>query len=763
MEALFTFLFKYRPFAFDKGHIVLGTPGAVLGFTLAGLVVAAALVFTYTRARGKTRPRDRLVLAALRCGVVALLVFCLLRPKLVLSTVVPQRTFLGVLVDDSRSMQITDGAGGAARAAQVAHLVGTADSALARALSEKFLLRFFRFSTGAVRTASGAEATFNGRETHLGRSLDDARAELAGVPLSGLVVLTDGADNSGAGLTEALLALKAAAVPVFTVGVGRERFAKDIELTRVDAPREVLKGTSLVVDLQVRQSGFAGTTVTVFVEDAGRIVGSREVTLPPDGQTVTARVHFTASDAGPRVFRFRIPPQPGELVPQNNQQDALITVNDRREKILYFEGEPRYEVKFIRRAIAADKNIQVVTLQRTAQDKFLRLDVDSASELLGGFPKTREELYTYRGLILGSVEAGFFTPDQLRMISDFVSQRGGGLLALGGRRAFAEGGYAGTSVADMLPVMLEAPAGDAEHPFFAEMKVDLTPAGLVHPAVQIAPTEEATAKRWKELPPVSTFNPIGRVKPGATTLLSGTGKNLKGRQVVLAYQRYGRGKSVAFTLQDSWIWQMHADIPLEDQTHETLWRQLLRWLVADVPGAITVTPSRERASPGEPVTLTAEVDDDRFLRVNDAQVTAHITDPSGKVQDVPMEWTVNRDGEYQAAFTPPTEGLYQIQARATESGKPLPGGTAWLQATPLSTEYFDAQMHASLLRRIAQETGGRFYTPETVGSLPEDVSYTESGAAVVEERDLWDMPIVFLLLLTLVGAEWGYRRVRGLA
>ena len=761
MEAIFGFLFKYRPFVFEKGHFALGAPGAVVGFGLTGLVVAGVLVYSYSQARGKSAWRDRAILAALRVGVVAVLVFCLLRPKLVLSSVIPQRTFLGVLIDDSRSMQIADGA--EARSAIVQRLVGSTDSTLAKALGEKFMLRFFRFSSGADRVARGTEASFGGRETHLGRSLEEARAELAGVPLSGLVVLTDGADNSGSGFTEALLGLKAAAVPVFTVGIGKERFPKDVELTRVDAPREVLKGSSLVVDLQIRQTGYRGKKVTVYVEDAGRIVGSREVDLPADGASATARVHFTAGEAGPRVFRFRIPAQDGELVPQNNQQDALIVVNDRREKILYFEGEPRYEVKFIRRAIAADKNVQVVVLQRTAQDKYLRLDVDSASELLGGFPKTREELYKYRGLILGSVEAGFFTPDQLRMIGDFVSQRGGGLLALGGKRAFAEGGYAGTSVAEMLPVILDSKAGTEKEPFFAEMKVDATPAGLVHPAMQIAATEEATAKRWKELPPVSTFNPIGRVKPGATTLLTGSGRNLPGRQVVLAYQRYGRGKSVAFTVQDSWIWQMHADIPLEDQTHETLWRQMLRWLVSDVPGEVMISPSRDRTSPGEPVTLTAEVDDDRYLRINDAQVTAKIIDPSGKQLDVPMEWTVNRDGEYRATFTPQAEGIYQIHASATEGGKGLPTGVTYLQAAPLSTEYFDAEMHAPVLRRIAEETGGRFYTPETVHSLPEDVSYTESGAAVVEERDLWDMPVVFLMLLALIGAEWGYRRARGLA
>ncbi len=115
-------------------------------------------------------------------------------------------------------------------------------------------------------------------------------------------------------------------------------------------------------------------------------------------------------------------------------------------------------MKFLRRAVNDDKNLAVVTLQRTADNKYLRLlDVDDPEQLLAGFPKTREELFAYRGLMLGSIEAGAFTGDQLRMIAEFVERRGGGLLMLGGPRAFAEGGYAGTPVADALPVTIERP------------------------------------------------------------------------------------------------------------------------------------------------------------------------------------------------------------------------------------------------------------------------------------------------------------------
>ena len=390
-----------------------------------------------------------------------MLLFCLFQPVLVLTSVVPQQNFLGILIDDSRSMEIAD-RDGETRSAFVQEQFGAPESALLTALADRFALRFFRFSSSTERLESVNDLSFSGTKTHLGQALERAHEELAGVPLSGLVVVTDGADNSQATLTESLLPLQAAGVPVFTVGLGREEFTQDIQLSRVETPRSVLKGTALVVDVVVVQAGYRGSTVSLNVEDEGRIVSTQEVVLPADGEPTTVRLRFTASEPGPRVFSFRIPPQPGEMVTQNNTRQALIVVEDRRERILYFEGEPRWEAGFLLRAVADDENLQVVLLQRTAENKFLRrnLDVDDPDEVRGGFPKTREELFQYRGLILGSIEASYFTPDQLRMITDFVSQRGGGLLTLGGKRAFAEGGYAGTPVADVLPVVLGSSAGE---------------------------------------------------------------------------------------------------------------------------------------------------------------------------------------------------------------------------------------------------------------------------------------------------------------
>lgn len=759
-ESLFEFLFKYRPLLFERGEVVLAAPRVAWLAAVLALGVLAFAALSYTRVKGKTRPVDRVVLTAFRGAALALIAFCLFRPTLVVSTAVPQRNFVGVLVDDSRSMQVAD-RGDEPRSAAVQRALAP-DGELLAALSERFLVRTFRFSSTAERVDDVTRLAFAGEETRVGNALDRAREELSAVPLAGLVLVTDGADNSDDALTEPLLALRAANVPVYTVGVGRERFTKDIELSRVETPRTALQGSSLVVDLVVTQSGYAGETVPLQVEDAGRIIARQDVRLPRDGEATTVRVHFKAEEPGARTFRFHIPPRPGEMVAQNNEQHALIVVEKRREKILYFEGEPRFEVKFLRRAVADDENLQVVVLQRTAENKFLRLDVDDAEELAAGFPRTREELFQYRALILGSVEAAFFTHDQLQMIADFVDQRGGGLLVLGGRRALAEGGYAGTPVADVLPIVLDA--ADREErgsTYFTELKPVPTRTGQGHPAIQIAPTPEESRQRWQELPPVSAVNRVRGLKPGATALLTGSPVNGGSEAVILAHQRYGRGNVIALPVQDTWQWQFHADVPLEDLSHETFWRQLLRWLVTGVPRQVDVRMPRDRVAPGEPIIITADIRDGTYLELNGASVTAQVAGPAGIAFDIPLEWTVDRDGEYRGSFTPPEPGLYEVRVRAQHDDAVLEGST-WVEAAPPVAEYFGAQMRAPLLRRIADETGGRFYTLDDLATLPEDIRYTERGTTVQEQKDLWDMPIVFLLLVGLVGAEWTYRRLRGL-
>jgi hypothetical protein len=510
--------------------------------------------------------------------------------------------------------------------------------------------------------------------------------------------------------------------------------------------------------------------VPLTVEEDGRVVNVQNVTLPADGESQTVKVRFKAGDAGLRTFSFSVPEQTDEEVARNNRREALIDVRDTRERVLLVEGEPRPEAKFIRQATDSDDHLNVVLLLRTAMatpnapDKFWRGGVESPEELQFGFPTTREELFRYRGLIIGSFEAAAFSPEQQRMIEDFVAVRGGGLIVLGGARSLGEGGWSGTPLSNALPITIGGIARDPIMPPL-ELSVRPTRAGQTHPAVQIADTQEAADAKWKELPTLFAVNmaPVAALKPGASLLLSGTDRNGR-EQVVLAWQRYGRGKSIVLPVQDSWLWRMHASMAVEDTTHQFFWQRLTRWLVDGVPEPVMVTIAPDRVQAGEPVTLTAEMFDSEYRGINDGRVLAHVTAPSGRIEDVPMEWTVEQDGEYRAQFTPTEDGVYRVAVDGVRRGGEATGrGTASVRVGPSDAEYFDAAMRASLLRRLSEETGGRFFRSDDTTLLADAISYSGRGVTVVEERDLWDMPIVLFAVLALMGTEWMTRRKWGLA
>ena len=234
-------------------------------------------------------------------------------------------------------------------------------------------------------------------------------------------------------------------------------------------------------------------------------------------------------------------------------------------------------------------------------------------------------------------------------------------------------------------------------------------------------------------------------------------------QPVLAFQHYGRGIAYALPVQDTWQWQMDPSMPVGDPTFSTFWRQLLRRLTTGIPGRVTVTVAADQVNPGTPVQLQAEVVDSAYVEANDARVIAHVTEPSGATRDVPFEWTVNQDGMYRATFTPDEQGVLRIRVEATRGGANPAFDSTYVRVADLNTEFVNAEMRADLLQRIATETGGKFYTPADVSTLPQDLAMTKRGVTVVNQMDLWDMPINFLLLVVLVSAEWVYRRARGLA
>lgn len=763
MDAVVEFLLKYRPAAFERGTLGFDPVLPVwLVLALAALAVAVTIA-TLARPGRPLGTVTRVALGALRAAAVVVLAWALCRPVLVVAETLAQRNVVAVLVDDSRSMRIEDVAG-APRSGTVQHLAGGADSALLKALAARYQVRVYRTS-GTGRVPAAGALPFDGARSRLLDAVTRVEDELSGTPVAGVVLLTDGAENgssdAGTSIGDHLAVLRARAVPVYPVGIGSTRFTKDLEIASVSGPRLALRNASVLLDVVVTHRGFAGTTLPVVVEDSGRIVARASVTLSRDAEATAVRLRVPAPDAGARLLAVRIPVQPGELVQENNERRAMLTVRDRREKVLYVEGEPRPEIKFARRAVAGDEQLQLVTLLRSAKDKYLRLGVDDSLELVNGFPTTRAELFRYRAIVLGSIEASFFSGDQMRMIGDFVSERGGGLLVLGGREAYAEGGYLGTAVADALPVEMEA-SSRRESERLETVQAVPTADGVRHAALQVAPTDSAVSTRWRTLPPLTTVNLLARAKPAATVLLQGRVADNGPVRPLLVAQRYGRGRVLALGAQDDWLWQLHADIAVDDSTHEILWRQMLRWMLNDVPDRVEAVADEEGVM-GDAIPLRAIVRDSAFLPRNGASVSASVMAPDGSVQEVPFDWSADRDGEYVARFVPAANGVHQVRVRAIAGRDTSLSPATFVRVAEPVEEFFGAERRDALLDQLARETGGRTYDAGNAADVARDLTYSTSGSSEVKRLDLWDAPIVFLVLLALLATEWVLRRRRGLA
>ncbi len=762
MTHLFEWLFKYRPLLFERGTIAFQP---LWPSYTTWLLVAAALAgafFLYRRSAGVLPFVWRYGLSGLRAASFLIVILLLSRPVLRLHSVIPQKNFVAVAFDLSKSMDIKDGPQGQSRLEIERKLLQPGGSTLLPDLAAKFRLRLFRFSNSAERTESFDASTRRGDITDLEKSLSQISNELAAVPLAGIVLVTDGADNHSQNLDATAAQFRARRIPVYSIGIGSPGFMRDVEILRVDAPRKVLKDTAVEAEVSVRSTGYAGQRCKLQVLDRDKPLNSQEITLGGDGEVKTYKITFACQSAGPKAFKFRVEPFPGEVVPENNDQTVLVRVEDEQRQILCVEGEPRWEYGFLRRAISADKNLQLVTLLRQADGKFLRQGVESPTMLEKGFPTEKAELYRYRAIVMGSVEASFFTFDQLRMISDFVSQRGGGLMMLGGKNSFGQGGYANTPLEDVLPVIL-VQRGSAVPAFQDfEYRIHLTGYGLEHPMFRLSLSQDQNRKRWEAAPSLVGFNPTYGPKPGAIVLAQGNAPDPRGQSpIILAFQRFGKGKAAAFTTASSWRWRM--GLEHTDNLHELFWKQMLRWLVSDSPDSVTVASEKHSYSPDDTAVIRAEVYDSGFLPLNNAHLSVQIKTPSGQFSPVPLDWDVEKDGTYSGTYKPIEQGIYEISAEAFQGNKSLGTSKSNFRIAESTEEFHDAALNSNLLKRLSSETGGRYYSPDTIRALSEDISYIDKGSSRIEEKDLWDMPFLFLLLTGLISVEWILRKHKGLA
>jgi len=749
----FEFFFKYKPIVYEKGKLAFQILGSKWWFLpAAGLAIAAAFYFYRSVAAEKCSPG----LIALRALTLAILLFMFLRPVLNISTVLPQDSYMAVVLDNSASMAIKDD-GKTTRADTLQKQFE--DSSFFKRLSDKFKVRIYRFDKDAERIEKLDQMTYNGTRTRLEAVTDLLHQELGTVPLAGVVLITDGADNASQKFSESLARLENRHIPFYTVGVGTDQIVQDAEIIKVTAPREMLKESTAVVDVSFRSHGFSGQEGRLRVHEKDMPDKVEPIKFGADGEITQKSIDIPVKNEGSRVFSFSIEVK-DDRIPQNNSLDALITVSNSHPKILYIEGEPRWEFGFLRRAIADDKNLQMDTILREAPNKWFTQGAEDSKALIGdGFPKKPEDLYQYKGVIIGSLEAPYFSKDQQDMIVDYVKNRGGGFLMLGGKNSFSGGHYQNTPIAEILPVQLTPESLD----MVQMVKLMVTDLGKTNPIMKLSPDAAANTKTWDSIPALADFNKTLDAKAGAVVLARGPAGSGEGGAgpIILAYQRYGRGRSMAFTSDTSWHWRMQLDS--KDKTFEVFWRQVLRWMVNSSPDPVMVNTDKDTYLPGESVKLTADVNDKTFKRLPSARTIVKITDPAGAVQTLPMDWNGSEEGAYQTQINAGPEGIYQIQVEATQGEQSLGTYRTAFQVKDRPVEFYNASLDSNALKSIAGQTGGRYYPLAKLGDVPDDAIYVEGASSFVEQKELWDVPILFMLLCASLGGEWLWRKQKGLA
>ncbi len=740
-------------------------------FALLVLLIIAAVWASYYKTTRPLSSNWKAAFITLRSAVLVLLLFCLLRPVVTTTQVSPQETYLAVLVDNSQSMAVADMSGDRTRMEAVQNEF--VQGGVLEDLSESFQLRTFSFDKQTRRIASLDEGAEAGTASSIDQALAYVEDQLNGLPLGGVVLISDGADNSNVDPAIRAQGFGDRQIPIFTVGVGQDQIPRDIGIVDVSAAETILEGSVFNVQVALNHQGYEGQQVLLSVMDEDTLVTSETITLGAEG--VTRRYELELSPERPEliVYELQVELQQDEIIPENNNYRFLLDNTPKTPlDVLYIEGHPRNEYKFIRRAVEQDESLRLATYLQTGPEKFYRQGIKSPTELSSGFPVSKEDLYEYEALILGDIEESFFNADQLQMIEDFVAERGGGFLKSG----MIDEGFINTPIADLLPVTLveenflpghlRGGIRRGDHPTGELYFPRLTRDGEFSQLLRLAGDDNQNRSLWGQLPQLQGVYVTGRIKPGATVLMEHPSLQYQNQALpIIVQQRYGSGRSMAITTASTWRWQMM--MPSEDQSQETLWRQLLRWLAVSAPQRISIDFDREFYNVGDVVNVTATVLDEAFEPDNDATLWMQTVTPLDQVTDVPMEWDISEDGVYRSSFTVQEEGVFNllvdVASAAGEGSSDASEKSAAFVVTPSLREYTNAELDSGLLARIASASGGQYFNLQNVSNLAGAVEFTPNAYSREVQIDLWDRPWLLGLLILLLCADWIARRMKGLS
>lgn len=498
--------------------------------------------------------------------------------------------------------------------------------------------------------------------------------------------------------------------------------------------------------------------------------------------------------------------QSKELTLGNNRRFQVVDRGRGPYRILYVAGRPNWEYKFLKRALEEDVEIQMTSLIRIAKKEpkfsfrdskvdssnplfsgfedvtqeekekydepvFARLDRTSVDQLKKGFPKDAEELFEYSAIILDDLEHDFFSLEQQSLLRQFIAVRGGGLLVLGGQESMRGKGFRNSVLSQLLPVYGEEGiseasaatsmniAGGDDNP---SVRYQMTREGWLQPFLRLAENEIAEKERLQRMPPFEVLNRTKGIKPGASVLAEASvspDENVP----VLVTQRFGKGRTAAFMIGDMWRWGLHHDGPGSSPIGQS-WRQMVRWLIADVPKPIQMKLRDDAASSSKTAHILVDVKGTDFKAVDNAQVTVSIVSPSGKSSTAPAEGSSAVAGQYESTFVAEEEGVYT----ATTEVKALDGSAmgssqlGWVY-DPSAQEFQEIGDNTKVLESIASETGGSIVNWDDLDAFVSDLPSKKVPVSETRVFPLWHQSWVLLIAIFCICSEWGLRRRYGLA
>ena len=741
-------------------------------YLLVGAIALALFVLLWL-GPGRTRstPRRRAALAGLRAAVIALIVLTMLRPTFVYTEAKKEKATLVVMVDQSRSMSVRDGLGGKSRWDSLHAALDDAAPALDK-LGREFEVKGYTFDaeTHPVEVRDGRlplPATPDGRETALGAALEDVIRQEGGKRLLGIVLLTDGRQQALAPRDAAPQTvagkLRHQGDPVFAVPFGQSRglgAAQDVAVKDLLVSQRVFVKNELSISGQIRVDGYVNREipVQVLLETAPgkmEVVAQETIKASADGQLVPVKFTYIPETPGEYKITLEAVPQPGELVTTNNRLSSFVQVLKGGLSLLYIEGSVRVELKFIRRALDASRDIKVDSV---------RLDARNPET----FPKNLAEMLEpgkHEVYILGDVDATAFKETELKQLAETVN-RGAGLIMLGGFHTFGPGGYYNTPLADVLPIRmdrlerqrLDDPIREDVH-LPGPLKLTPTPFNVRHPALALSADPRENAALWAKLPPLEGANKFLKLAPQAVPLADAGGDDQK---PLLVTQNYGNGRVIAFAGDSTWRWWMRGF----ESAHKRFWRQIVLWLARKdqmAEGTVWVNLENRRFAPGDRVEFNAGAQSPQNEPIKDAEFKVDVvTPPKG---DRTPGLLIRQDEQMVGSFRDTrAPGDYTIEVTATHKGETLGTARARFAVTAQDLELDNAAADPDTLESVARATGGKSVPPEQLSELIRDLARQTQTLEVKQEtkRTYWDRWPFFLALVAMLCLEWYLRKRWGL-